>query len=106
MNVNVENKMWMGLHCMSGYNGALLQSINNTDAPKFRRAATLRRVVAREPQAGAAGRHPCAQVDSACWRRPKPAMFELDGAVGRSSGEPLLEQGEFLDRCSGQDSPS
>jgi hypothetical protein len=43
MNVNVENKMWMGLHCMSGYNGALLQSINNTDAPKFRRAATLRR---------------------------------------------------------------
>jgi hypothetical protein len=56
MNLNAENKMWMGLHCMSGRDGALLQPITNTDVPKFRRHTPVR--VARGLQAGAAGRHP------------------------------------------------
>jgi hypothetical protein len=48
MNLNVESKMW--LHCMSGHDGVLLQAINNTDVPKFRRATTLRRVTLGGPK--------------------------------------------------------
>jgi hypothetical protein len=44
---------------------------------------------------------PSAQIDSAYCRRPKPANFEPNSAVGRPSGDRhFLELGEFLDRYS------